>query len=173
MKNRITCNINVDRNFSRHCKNCKKCLDTLWSELKPLYLQLHAYVRRQLRLKYGEDVVTKDGPIPAHLLGNMWAQTWDNIAEFSTPYPGKQLPDVSDAMVEQGNYYRYHKKLLVNQWSTRYTIYTPSQFAHLIKITFLFQVITLFERHFFQVAYLRIERTRIEFFRKIEKYYHL
>lgn len=77
-------------------------IETLWEQLKPLYLQLHAYVRRELRKKYGEEIVSKDGPIPAHLLGNMWAQTWANIADFTTPYQGKKLPDVSDAMVEQG-----------------------------------------------------------------------
>lgn len=77
-------------------------IETLWQKVKPLYLQLHAYVRRELRKKYGDDIVSKDGPIPAHLLGNMWAQTWANIADFTTPYPGKQLPDVTSAMVEQG-----------------------------------------------------------------------
>ncbi|XP_015434614.1 PREDICTED: angiotensin-converting enzyme-like [Dufourea novaeangliae] len=77
-------------------------IEKLWQELKPFYLQLHAYVRRELRKKYGEDIISKDGPIPAHLLGNMWAQTWSNIADFTIPYPGKQLPDVSNAMVEQG-----------------------------------------------------------------------
>ncbi|XP_076160680.1 angiotensin-converting enzyme-like isoform X2 [Ptiloglossa arizonensis] len=77
-------------------------IETLWQQLKPFYLQLHAYVRRELRKKYGEDIVSKDGPIPAHLLGNMWAQTWTNIANFTIPYPGKQLPDVTNAMIEQG-----------------------------------------------------------------------
>lgn len=77
-------------------------IDALWEQLKPLYLQLHAYVRRELRKKYGEDIVSKDGPIPAHLLGNMWAQAWSNIADFTIPYPGKQLPDVTEAMINQG-----------------------------------------------------------------------
>ncbi|XP_043579118.1 angiotensin-converting enzyme-like [Bombus pyrosoma] len=77
-------------------------IEALWQQLKPLYLQLHAYVRRELRKKYGEDIVSKDGPIPAHLLGNMWAQTWANVAEFAIPYPGKQMPDVTNAMIKQG-----------------------------------------------------------------------
>ncbi|KAG7200967.1 hypothetical protein KM043_003327 [Ampulex compressa] len=82
--------------------NFPEQIETLWQQLKPFYLQLHAYVRRELRKKYGEEIVSKDGPIPAHLLGNMWAQSWSNIADFTTPYPGKQLPDVSSAMIEQG-----------------------------------------------------------------------
>ncbi|XP_071856351.1 angiotensin-converting enzyme-like [Bombus fervidus] len=77
-------------------------IEALWQQLKPLYLQLHAYVRRELRKKYGEDIISKDGPIPAHLLGNMWAQTWANVAEFAIPYPGKQMPDVTNAMIKQG-----------------------------------------------------------------------
>ncbi|XP_071562887.1 angiotensin-converting enzyme-like [Temnothorax nylanderi] len=77
-------------------------IENQWQQLKPLYLQLHAYVRRELRKKYGEDIVSEDGPIPAHLLGNTWAQTWSNIADFTMPFPGKQLPDVTATLVEQG-----------------------------------------------------------------------
>lgn len=70
--------------------------------MKPLYLELHAYVRHQLRVKYGDEIVSKEGPIPAHLFGNMWAQSWEYTADFSTPYPGKSFPDVTDNMVQQG-----------------------------------------------------------------------
>src|SRR5581483_5599047 len=55
-----------------------KEVDRLWEQVKPLYLSLHAYVRSKLRAKYG-DLVPAAGPIPAHLLGNMWAQEWQNI----------------------------------------------------------------------------------------------
>ena len=48
-----------------------KELDRLWEQLRPLYLSLHAYVRGQLAKKYGKDVVSPNGPIPAHLLGNI------------------------------------------------------------------------------------------------------
>ena len=53
--------------------------DRLWEQLKPLYLSLHAYVRGQLRKKYGKDLVPADGSIPAHLLGNIWSQEWNNV----------------------------------------------------------------------------------------------
>jgi peptidyl-dipeptidase A len=59
-------------------------LDRLWEQVRPLYLSLHAYVRWKLREKYG-DAVPANGPIPAHLLGNMWAQTWDNIYPLIAP----------------------------------------------------------------------------------------
>jgi len=59
-------------------------LDRLWEQVRPLYLSLHAYVRWKLREKYGDAVPAK-GPIPAHLLGNMWAQTWDNVYPLVAP----------------------------------------------------------------------------------------
>jgi peptidyl-dipeptidase A len=59
-------------------------LDRLWEQVRPLYLSLHAYVRTRLREKYG-DAVPANGPIPAHLLGNMWAQDWDNIYPLVAP----------------------------------------------------------------------------------------
>jgi len=59
-------------------------LDRLWDQVKPLYLSLHAYVRTKLRKEYG-DIVPADGPIPAHLLGNIWAQDWTNIYPLVEP----------------------------------------------------------------------------------------
>ena len=53
--------------------------DRLWEQLKPLYLSLHAYVRGQLRKKYGAGLVSEHGPIPAQLLGNIWSQEWNNV----------------------------------------------------------------------------------------------
>jgi peptidyl-dipeptidase A len=61
-----------------------KELDRLWEQVKPLYLSLHAYVRSRLHQKYG-DAVPASGPIPAYLLGNMWAQEWDNIYPLVAP----------------------------------------------------------------------------------------
>ena len=60
-------------------------LDRLWTQVRPLYESLHAYVRWKLREKYGPDVVPERGPIPAHLLGNMWAQEWENIYPLVAP----------------------------------------------------------------------------------------
>jgi peptidyl-dipeptidase A len=59
-------------------------LDRLWDQVRPLYLELHAYVRMKLREKYGS-VVPADGPIPAYLLGNIWAQDWSNIYPLVAP----------------------------------------------------------------------------------------
>ncbi len=61
-------------------------LDRLWEQLRPLYVSLHAYVRSRLRDKYGA-LVPEKGPIPAHLLGNIWQQDWSNIYDLVAP-PG-------------------------------------------------------------------------------------
>ncbi len=53
--------------------------ERLWQQVRPLYLSLHTYVRSRLSLHYGASVVPPDGPIPADLLGNPWAQEWENI----------------------------------------------------------------------------------------------
>ena len=74
-------------------------LDRLWEQVRPLYLSLHAYVRWKLREKYG-DAVPEKGPIPAHLLGNMWAQTWDNVYPLVAPKdadPGYDLTHILKA----------------------------------------------------------------------------
>ncbi len=62
-----------------------KELDRLWGQVQPLYNSLHCYVRAQLNKKYGDQVVALDKPIPAHLLGNMWAQSWGNIFDLTAP----------------------------------------------------------------------------------------
>jgi peptidyl-dipeptidase A len=54
-------------------------VERLWQQVRPLYLSLHTYVRARLVQKYGPQVVPPDGPIPAHLLGNPWAQEWGNV----------------------------------------------------------------------------------------------
>jgi peptidyl-dipeptidase A len=62
-------------------------MNRLWGQVLPLYESLHCYVRAKLAERYGEDVVPLDQPIPAHLLGNIWAQSWANIYDLVAP-PG-------------------------------------------------------------------------------------
>ena len=69
-------------------------LDRLWDQVKPLYVSLHAYVRAKLHAKYG-DAVPANGPIPAYLLGNIWAQQWDNIYPVVAPPDGDPGYDVT------------------------------------------------------------------------------
>ena len=60
-------------------------MERLWQQVKPLYDSLYTYTRRKLSEKYGQEVVALDKPIPAHLLGNMWAQGWANIYPLLAP----------------------------------------------------------------------------------------
>jgi peptidyl-dipeptidase A len=78
-----------------------KELDRLWEQVKPLYLSLHAYVRSRLHQKYG-DAVPASGPIPAYLLGNMWAQEWDNIYPLVEPANADPGYDVTALLKKKG-----------------------------------------------------------------------
>ena len=60
-------------------------VDSLWQEVRPLYVQLHAYVRRRLVQRYGAKLVPPNGMIPVQLTGNMWGQDWTNIADLVVP----------------------------------------------------------------------------------------
>jgi peptidyl-dipeptidase A len=60
-------------------------MDRLWLQVKPLYEQLHCYVRAKLSQHYGAKVQSNAGPIRADLLGNMWAQEWGNIYKLVAP----------------------------------------------------------------------------------------
>ena len=86
-------------------------VDRLWEQVRPLYLSLHAYVRWQLRKTYGADVVPEKGPIPAHLLGNMWAQTWGNVYPLVAPKdadPGFDLTAIlKERKVDERGMVRY------------------------------------------------------------------
>ena len=56
--------------------------DRVWEEVKPLYEALHCHVRSKLNSEYGDDIVPLDGPLPVHVLGNMWGQSWSNIYDL-------------------------------------------------------------------------------------------
>jgi peptidyl-dipeptidase A len=73
-------------------------VDKLWGQVKPLYDQLHCYTRRKLHEMYGDKVVSKTGLIPSHLLGNMWAQSWDYLYPELEPYKGVAPIDVTPVL---------------------------------------------------------------------------
>lgn len=73
----------------------------LWTRIQPLYRKLFTFVRMGLVKRYGEHVIRPDGPIPAHLLGNIWAQDWKNIFDIVKPGPNS-MPDITGEMIRQG-----------------------------------------------------------------------
>ena len=72
-------------------------MDRLWEQVRPLYLSLHAYVRMKLRERYGE-LVPEKGPIPAYLLGNIWAQSWENLYPDVAPTTGARSYDLTKVL---------------------------------------------------------------------------
>ncbi|TDG40372.1 hypothetical protein AWZ03_013202 [Drosophila navojoa] len=76
----------------------EKQLEDIFAEIRPLYEQVHGYVRYRLRKHYGDAVVPEKGPLPMHLLGNMWAQKWSAIADLVSPFPDKPIVDVTAEM---------------------------------------------------------------------------
>lgn len=76
-------------------------MENVWQEILPLYEMIHAYVRRKLREFYGPDRINRNAPLPAHVLGNMYGQSW-NILDITIPYPGRSNLDVTPAMRAQG-----------------------------------------------------------------------
>ena len=60
-------------------------LDRLWGQVEPLYKALHCHVRARLEEVYGKEAVPPGKPLPAHLLGNMWGQTWSNAYDLVAP----------------------------------------------------------------------------------------
>ncbi|XP_014283834.1 angiotensin-converting enzyme isoform X2 [Halyomorpha halys] len=88
-------------NFDFESETFEKDVLELWFQVEPLYLQLHAYMRKKLWDKYGENTLSRTGPIPAHLMGNMWAQTWSNLFDFTAPYPKRESLDVTEEMIKQ------------------------------------------------------------------------
>ncbi|RXG67882.1 hypothetical protein Avbf_05165, partial [Armadillidium vulgare] len=88
---------------------------TLWLEIKPYYQKLYGYVRYKLKLiedyeKYFDD----SDLIPAHILGNMWAQSWENIYDIVAPYPDVTLPDISETLEKRNNQKRCSKLLKIS-----------------------------------------------------------
>merc|ERR1711936_215646 len=73
----------------------------LYSQLEPLYKELHAYIRRKLYDVYGPEYIDLTGPLPAHLLSDMWGRFWNNLYRFAEPFSGKPAIDPSQAMKEQ------------------------------------------------------------------------
>lgn len=77
-------------------------LDRLWDQVKPLYEALHCHVRARLAETYGDDVVPLDQPIPAHLVGNVWAQTWSNTYDLMAPKDSERSYDLTELLVDKG-----------------------------------------------------------------------
>jgi len=77
--------------------------DRLWGQVKPLYDQLHCYVRAELNDEYGDTVVPLDAPIRADILGNMWGQSWGNVYELVAPENAAKGVDITALLEKRGD----------------------------------------------------------------------
>jgi peptidyl-dipeptidase A len=92
-------------------------IERLWAEVKPLYDQLHCYVRAKLQARYGKELVADHAPIPSQLLGNMWAQEWNNIDDLVAPFPNEPPLDVGKKLKAE----RYDALKMVRQGERFFT----------------------------------------------------
>jgi len=79
--------------------------DRLWGQVKPMYDSLQCYVRGKLEDQYGDAAKTDSGMIPAHWLGNIWAQQWGNIYDIVKPEGSAAAYDLTKLL--QGNGYEH------------------------------------------------------------------
>ncbi len=79
--------------------------ERLWTEVRPLYEQIHCFARSGLNRAYGDEVQPATGPIRADLLGNLWAQEWGNIYDVVAPQGADgEAPYDLTLLLEQANY---------------------------------------------------------------------
>lgn len=89
--------------FQWETPDIREQVEKLLKQLMPFYQRLHAYVRIKLNDALPNQM-PKDLTIPAHLLGNMWAQQWSHViksVQGVDPYPNIQTLDVTQALISQ------------------------------------------------------------------------
>ncbi|XP_041066850.1 angiotensin-converting enzyme 2 [Carcharodon carcharias] len=91
-----------DEEYAYSRKDLLRDVKSLFGEIKPLYRELHAYVRAKLGDTFGPEHISSTGCLPAHLLGDMWGRFWGNLYSWSIPYPHQEDIDVTPEMVKQG-----------------------------------------------------------------------
>lgn len=73
----------------------------MWSQVEPLYKELHTYVKRKLEKIYDKEMDKGSDLIPAHILGNMWAQSWVNLYDRVKPFSNGSLIDVTSSLQDK------------------------------------------------------------------------
>ncbi|MCZ6779311.1 MAG: M2 family metallopeptidase [Acidobacteria bacterium] len=105
-------------NYDMPSKETMADMERLWQEVRPLYLALHAHVRASLVKHYGTRLVPEDGHIPAHLLGNMWSQSWINIYPLVAPSQQAQGFDLTQILrarkVDERGMVRFGERFFVS-----------------------------------------------------------
>jgi peptidyl-dipeptidase A len=88
--------------YDMSAEDFEKEADRLYDQVKPLYSSLQCYARKRLSQKYGKDKVPDGKPIPAQLLGNMWAQQWNRVFDdLLKPYPKASIETADHQLQSQ------------------------------------------------------------------------
>ncbi|EFN63834.1 Angiotensin-converting enzyme, testis-specific isoform [Camponotus floridanus] len=74
--------------------------EEMYQRVEPLYRLLHAVVRFRLAKLY-PDVVDVSLPIPAHLLGNLWSQSWEALIDIVFPNYTAIMPNLTNSMIQE------------------------------------------------------------------------
>ncbi|OZC10660.1 dipeptidyl carboxydipeptidase family protein [Onchocerca flexuosa] len=105
---------------SRHEKAAQSdivaLLQKLYQQINPFYKQLHAHVRRQIPALYGLRNVsglTRDGPIPAHLLKSIACDSW--VPFYWDTKPFQDEDDVAKEVQENFQKLNYTVKNMFKQ----------------------------------------------------------
>lgn len=75
------------------------------SDLQPFFQQFHAYVRGQLRQKYGPDLIRFDKPYPQHLaeifIGNAF-HLGEPDWHIDLPFNEVKMPNITHNLLKRG-----------------------------------------------------------------------
>ncbi|XP_035210071.1 angiotensin-converting enzyme-like isoform X2 [Stegodyphus dumicola] len=91
---------------------------SLWSEVKSLYKEIHAYTRYKLHYLYKEVISSSPDLIPAHLLGSLWSENWVALSPFLMPFPESLPVNITSRLISDG----YFVTDLVHKAEEFYTI---------------------------------------------------
>ncbi|CAF1058550.1 unnamed protein product, partial [Didymodactylos carnosus] len=76
----------------------KKIVEKLWSELRPLHLLLHAYIRKKIISAY-PGLMSSNEPIPIHLTRDMFGSMMTHLERIVLPFPNVSGIDLGPAMI--------------------------------------------------------------------------
>ena len=92
-------------NYLMDDKDFQQDLEGIWKQMQPIYEKLHGYVRYKFRDYWGSKYIGERDPLPAHIFGNMWAQSWENtlpiLEPFDTSSNNTIIQEVKNSLKEQ------------------------------------------------------------------------
>jgi len=89
----------IQSTFDYTASEFGKVLDSIWTQVAPLYKEFHAHLRGELRFLWEVEGISKEGPIPAHFFESPQSPTTPRgcsvLYEATRPYPTKHHFDLT------------------------------------------------------------------------------